>query len=252
MDQPSSGREFVGLTADERLLGDERSKLPPSVGVPPPIPAGPARSRLVAVGVALTGTTLVGGLALLALGVVLAVSGGSSALAIAVLALGAILVATHWGWVHVAEFSANRARARSAAEPLAERRRWLAALEPYARWEVSTEVDDDGSISIVRTGYEPVASGERTFSFATSAETLEEHSADEPAAVVAEHAEVWRREAARETGAARERYRAYADAHEDAMLNAGDAHDQLQARRATARALSDRINEHLRDPPLSE
>jgi hypothetical protein len=252
MDRPSSGYELLGRTADKRLLGEERSNLPASVGAPPPIPSSRARPRLVAVGVMLTGATLVGGLALLALGVVVAVAGGSGILAIAALTLGAILVATHWGWVHVAELSANRAQARSSAEPLAERRRWLAAIEPYERWEVSTEVGDDGSISIVRSRYHPVASGARTFSFALSVETVEEHSGDEPAAVVAERAEVLRREAARDTEAARRRFRAQVDAHETATLEADEERDQLQARRATARALSDRINQNLREPPLSE
>jgi len=251
MDQ-SSGREFVGRTADERLLGEDRSKLPPSVGSPPSVPPSRARSRLVAVGVTLTGATLVGGLALLALGVVVAVVGGSAALAIAALALGAILVATHWGWVHVAELTANRAQERSSAGPLAARRRWFAALEPYPRWEVSTEVDDDGSISIVRTRYEPVATGERTFSFTTTVETVEEHPGDEPAAIVSERAEVCRREATRETEAARRRYLAAVDALETSTLSDGERRHQLEARRATAKALSDRINEHLRDPPLSE
>ena len=252
MDQPSTEREFVARTADERLLGDDRSKLPPSVGAPPPIPPSRARPRLVAVGVTLTAATLIGGLALLALGVVLAVGGDSATLAIAALTLGAIRAATHWGWVHVAELSANRAQARSSTGPLAERRRWLAALEPYPRWEISTDVGDDGSISIVRTRYEPVECGERTFSFAATVEAIEEHSGDEPAAVVAERAEVRRREAARETEAARQRFRATAAARETATLGADDEREQLQARRATARALSDRINEHLRDPPLSE
>jgi len=252
MDRPSSVREFVGRTADECLLGEERSNLPPSVGVPPSVPPSRGRPRLVAVGVMLTGATLVGGLALLALGIVVAVAGGSAALAIAALALGALLVATHWGWIHVAELTANRVQERSSAGPLAARRGWLAALEPYPRWEVSTEVDDDGSISIVRTRYEPVACGERTFSFTATVESVEEHSGDEPAAIVAERAEMRRREAARETEAARRQYLAAVDELESSTLSAGERRDQLEARRATAKALSDRINENLRDPPLSE
>ena len=53
--------------------------------------------------------------------------------------LGVIMISTHWGWVHVAEFSANSIESRQHGEVEQERVRWLHGLEPYARYEVSTE-----------------------------------------------------------------------------------------------------------------
>jgi hypothetical protein len=173
-------------------------------------------------------------------------------LSLVVMVVGIALIATHWGWVHVAEFTGNTIEAREARAAHARNQQWLGAIKPYTRHEVSTRVGDDGSICIVRTRYRPVRSGERTFTFLGEAEAEEFHPDDEPAAAVTERAELLRREAARETERERERYEIAADAYETALLEQGDEQERLAARRAAAAALSEQINANLRDPPLIE
>jgi hypothetical protein len=243
---------LVGLEPDERMLGEDLEQLPPSVGQPESLPDSPARRRLVGVGATLTGVSLIGGLALLVLGVVEAVSGGSGAVTVAAFVLGALLVGTHWGWVHVAELTANNLESQRNA-PLFDRRRgWLAEIEPYPRWEVGASTGEDGSIAIVTVGYRPVARSESTFTFVREEVGREVHSGDEPAATVAERAELLRRQAAADTTRERERYEAAHDAYERAVLNHANEEERLAAVRAASEALSEQINSNLRDPPLVE
>jgi len=244
--------EFVDATADERLLSEPESRLPASIGRPEPLPpASAARKRVVAVGATLTGVTLVLGSALVVLGVILLiVSGGVSA--IAALVLGIVLIATHWGWVHVAELTGNSIERRYNSGALDRQRLWLEQIEPYTRYEVTTSVDEDGSIRIVRTRYEPESAQARRFAFTSRIEREEIHSADEPGADVTERAELLRREAAADTERERERFRIVSDAYETALLNAGDERERQAARRAASEALSEQINTNLRDPPLVE
>jgi hypothetical protein len=244
--------ELVGFEPDERLLGEDLGKLPEAVGRPAPLPQSSARRRIVGVGAALTGISLIGGLALILLGVIEAIAGGSAAVIVSALVLGAVLAGTHWGWVHVAELSANRLEGRRFSSELEERREWLSALEPYPRWEVTASTGEDGSISIVNVRYRPVASDERRWTFVREEVAREVHSGDEPAATVTERAELLRRQAAVDTALARERYETAHDAYEHARLAHADEQERLAAVRAASEALSERINSNLRDPPLVE
>jgi hypothetical protein len=226
--------------------------LPSSVGRPESLPDSPARRRIVAVGATLTGVSLIGGIALILLGLVEALAGGSLAVTVAALVLGVVLVSTHWGWVHVAELTANNLAARRNASLLDRRRRWLRDIDPYPRWEVSATTGEDGSITIATTRYQPVCKGEREFTFIREVVAREVHPGDEPAAKVAERAELVRRQAAADTARERERYAAARDAYETALLAHADERERLAAVRAASEALSERINSNLRDPPLVE
>jgi hypothetical protein len=244
--------ELVDATADERLLSESQAKLPASIGHPEPLPPpSAARKQIVGLGATLTGVTLVAGTALLVLGVVLLITSGGAA-AIAALVLGIILISTHWGWVHVAELTGNAIENRHNSGALDRRRLWLEQIEPYTRYEVTTGVDEDGSIRIVRTRYQPEITGSGRFIFTSRIEREEVHSADEPSAAVTERAELLRREAAADTERERERFRIVADAYETALLNAGDERERQAARRAASEALSEQINANLREPPLVE
>jgi hypothetical protein len=244
--------DLVDATADERLLSESEAKLPASLGRPEPLPPPSAtRKQIVGLGATLTGVTLVAGTALVVLGVVLLITSGGAA-AIGALVLGIILISTHWGWVHVAELTGNAVENRHNSGALDRRRLWLEQLKPYTRYEVTTSVDDDGSIRIVRTRYDPESTGARRFTFTASVEREEIHSADEPGAAVTERAELLRREAAADTERERERFEIVADAYETALLDAGDEQGRLEARRAASQALSEQINANLREPPLVE
>ena len=195
--------------------------------------------------------TLVAGTALIVLGVVLLIAAGGLA-AIGALVLGIVLISTHWGWVHVAELTGNAIENRHHSGALGRQRAWLEQIEPYTRYEVTTGVDEDGSIRIVRTRFEPESAGARRFIFTSRVEREEVHSADEPGAAVTERAELMRREAAADTERQRERFRIAADAFETALLDAGDEKERQAARRAASQALSEQINANLREPPLIE
>lgn len=243
--------EFVGYEPDDRLLGEDLSQLPSAVGRPADLPLSRARARIVGLGATLTGVTLVLGIALIVLGVGEAIA-NAVVLAIAALALGITLVATHWGWVHVAELSANRLEHRRNQAELGARRRWLSDIEPYSRWEVQTRVNDDGSITIETLRHRPVQRGEQRFTFVREVEAREVHSGEEPGATVTERAELLRRQAAAKTRQARERYEVAHDAYERALIARGDEEQRRDALRAASQALSERLNSNLRDPPLTE
>lgn len=244
--------ELLGLTADERLLGEDVEKLPATVGRPEPLPEpSAARGRVVAVGATLTGLSLLLGVALIAAGIVEAIA-NAVALAIVAIVFGLLLVGTHWGWVHVAEWSGQRGERRRERDVLERRRQWLRSIQPYTRHEVVTSVDDDGSIRIVRLRKTPVPSGERTFTFRPEIESEEVHSADAPGAAVAERAELARRLAAADTKAERELFEMAEFVYETALLRSDDEEQQRLARLVASRALSEQINTNLRDPPLTE
>jgi hypothetical protein len=244
--------DFLERKPDLRLLEEEAGHLPASVGLPEPVPPPSVlRRRLVGVGAALTGLSLLVGVALLAAGIAQALS-DAAVLAIAAFAVGAALIGTHWGWVHVAEWSVNRLEGRRQEEALAGRLKWLQAVEPYPRWEVSTDAGEDGSITIVTVCHRPVIRDERTYTFVRQEVGREAHSAEEPAAAVTERAESLRRLAAAETRRAREDYEAAREAYEHTLLARDDEQQRLAALRAASRALSERINSNLREPPLIE
>ncbi len=242
--------ELVDHRANERLLAE--SNLPQQIGRPEDLPPpSRTRSRIVGAGATLTGVTLLLGIALIALGIGEAVA-DALALAVAAIAVGAVFVATHWGWVHVAEATGDAIERRRNRDVLDRQQRWLERVKPYTRYEVTSTVDEDGSIRIVRCRYDPQPAGERSFTFASEVEHEEVHSGEEPGATVAERAELLRRQAAADTNRERERFEIVADAYETALLNADDEQERQAARRAASQALSDQINANLREPPLVE
>lgn len=252
MSETSELVELVGRAADERLLGDHAASLPATVGRPESLPPpSPARARLVGIGATLTGVTLILGVVLVVAGTIEALS-NAAALAIAAIAVGVAFVGTHWGWVHVAEATADSIDRRRNAAVLDRRELWLAQIQPYTRHEVTTSVDDDGSIRIVRSAYRPVRSGDNGFTFVVEVEHEEVRSPDEPSAQVAESAELLRRQAAADTERERQQFQIASDAYEAALLSRDDAEQQKAARRAASEALSEQINSNLRDPPLVE
>lgn len=251
MSQEPDPADLLARTAAEELLSDEGRSLPESMGRPPALPPpSPARRKLVLAGAGMTGLTLLVGIALIVLGAV-ELLGGSSGLFLGVVGVGVALVATHWGWVHVAEFTSNAIENRRNAEVDRERHRWLATLEPYTRYAVSTDVGADGSLTIATVRHRPVPTGENGFTFTREIVDSERHSDEEPAAVIAERAEQLRREAALLTERERERFqRALADRRQTA-LGQEDEEARLLARRAASEALAEQINTNLRDPPLT-
>lgn len=242
--------DLVGREPDERLLTDDLDQLPAGLGMPEALVPSWARPRIVAVGATLTGVTLLGGLALLVLGALELLTGGAVAGAIVALAVGLALVGTHWGWVHVAEAGAQALEARHNREAIERRRRWLEQIEPYTRWSVSTSAGEDGSITIVTAVHRPVPTGARGFTFVREVAGREVHSAEEPAATVAERAELLRRGAAEATAGERQRYEVAHEAFQRALLARDDEQQRLLAVRAASEALSEQINSKLRDPPL--
>jgi hypothetical protein len=244
--------EMVAYKPDERLLGEDLTQLPASVGQPPqPLPESPARRQVVRLGATMTGVTLVVGVVVALLGLVEAIADGGLSWFV-VLAVGIVLAATHWGWVHVAELTGNTIEARRQTTVEELRRHWLEEIEPYSRWEVVTRADQDGSITIETLRHRPLARGERTFSFVRELESREVHPADETAAAVTERAELLRHEAAARTGRARDQFEAARAAYDGVLIAEGDEQQRRAALQAASEALSERINSNLRDPPVTE
>lgn len=244
--------ELLGRTAATELLTENEQALPESVGRPVPIPASHTRANLVGAGATMTGLTLIGGVALIVVGIVDAISSGFGAVALTALILGVLLASTHWGWVHVAELSANRIDNRRNSAISATREQWLAEIEPYTRYEVMTEVKDDGSLTIATVRYRPATADQNRFTFEREVVDLEHHSDEEPAALITERAEHLRRQAALMTERERSRFHVAADAYQAALVAGEDEHERIRARRAASEALAQQINTNLRDPPLTE
>ncbi|MGH2858886.1 MAG: hypothetical protein ACRDMJ_15535 [Solirubrobacteraceae bacterium] len=244
--------ELIGRRPDERLLAEDLVALPEDAGRPEELVGLPARGRIVALGATLTGVTLLGGLALIVLSVVVAISSGWDAGALAALVAGVALVATHWGWVHVAEAGAQALEARHNHAAIDRRGQWLESIEPYTRWSATTATGEDGSIAILIVRHRPVPSDQDRYTFEREITGREIHSGDEPAAAVTERAELLRRRAAAATATERERYIVAHDAYEQALIATDDEQQRLAALRAASTALSEQINTHLRDPPLTE
>ena len=244
--------DLLGRAPDERLLGDDLGQLPDTAGRPPELaPESAARRQVVRLGATMTAITLIGGLGLSLLGLIEVIDDGSG-LWLAVLVVGVLLAATHWGWVHVAELTGNRIEARRNASSMELRRDWLRDIEPYPRWEVSTNVGEDGSITILTVCHRPLIRGENTYTFLREEVGREVHSADQPAAEVTERAELLRRQAATNTQQARENFEVARAAYDHALLARDDEEQRRAALRAASEALSERINANLRDPPLVE
>jgi hypothetical protein len=241
---------LVGSVADERLL-ESADALPVAVGRPEPVAPVPGRAAIVAVGTAMTGLSLVGGIALVILGIVLAIANSGATLGDGgLVAAGVLLAGTHWGWVHVAEAIATARQVHSAQVALARREQWLRGLAPFPHHEVVTEVEDDGAIAIVSVCYRPVETRPGRFTFVRAIEARERHEAEAPAAVVTDRAEALRRAAAQATERERELFLAAADRRETELLRQEDERAARDVQRATSRALSEQINANLRQPPL--
>jgi hypothetical protein len=244
---------LLGIAPDRRLLDEDLGNLPDAEQLRerPSLPS-PKHNRLVAAGSLMTGATLIGGAGLALFGgwELLFQSGGVFA---AILALaGILLVATHWGWVHVAEYVGLAIDDRHDRALDERRREWLARIQPYPRFSVTTSVLDDASTRVERILHRPVLTAANTFTFVRETDTEETYDAGAPAATIATAVETMRRQARLETDRVRELWEAASTTYDAAMLNAHDDQERLAAQRAAAIALSEHINASLLEPPLVE
>ena len=200
----------------------------------------------------MTGLTLVGGTAMTLFGGWLLLFHGGGAIAGTLAAIGIVLVATHWGWVHVAEYlglSIDAHEQRTADE---RNRDWLARIEPYPRFSVATDVLDDASTHIVRVLHQPVLTPQHTFTFVRQADAVETFDSSTSAEVIASAVETMRRQARIDTDRIRGLWESASVAYAAALSSASDDRQQLAAERAAATALSEHINASLLEPPLVE
>ncbi|HEX4009944.1 MAG TPA: hypothetical protein VHX62_08040 [Solirubrobacteraceae bacterium] len=243
---------FLGVAPDPRLLDDDLENLPgPEQRREAPV-STQQHDRLVAAGSVLTGVSLIGGVALLLYGAWRLLFEGGGALDAVVAAVGLLLAATHWGWVHVAEYVGLTIDGRQAHEIETQREQWLATIEPYPRFSVGTSVGDDGSTHVRRFLHRPVLTDRKTFTFVRESGVEHIHEADAPAEVIAEDVETMRRQARLQTDRMHELWDAASTAYAAALLSAHDDQERLAAQRAAAVALSEHINASLEEAPLVE
>jgi hypothetical protein len=253
MGDPNDGLlAFLGVPADRRLLDADLVNLPAAEQYHEPAVVTHKHDRLVAAGSLLTGATLIGGGAIALYGgwEVLFNDGGAFGVVVAV--IGILLVATHWGWVHVAEYLGVAIDERARRTEDARRQDWLEAIQPYPRFSVSTVVLDDASTRIERVLHRPVLTAHSTFTFVRETEVEKTYDADAPAQVIAGSVEEMRRDARIETDRIRGLWEAASSAYAAALASADDDKQRLAAQRAAAIALSEHINESLLEPPLVE
>jgi hypothetical protein len=243
---------FLGVAADRRLSAEERFNLPDAEQYrEPPIP-GHKHDRLVAAGSLLTGVTLIGGAAMTLYGGWQVLFGGGGGIDAAVAVIGILLVATHWGWVHVAEYIGLTIDGRRERAIDERRRDWLATIQPYPRFSVSTSVLDDASTSVERVLHQPVLTADHTFTFTRETVAEVTYDADASAEVIATTVETMRREARLETDRLQGLWEAASTAYTATLLRDDDDQQRLAAQRAAATALSEHINASLLEPPLVE
>jgi hypothetical protein len=243
---------FLGVPADERLLDEDLVNLPDAEQYREPVVSSQRHDRLVAAGALLTGSTLIGGAAMLLYGGWQVLFEGGGVFAVVLAVIGILLVGTHWGWVHVAEYvglTIDEHQRRASDE---RRREWLAGVQPYPRFSVSTSVLDDASTQVERILHRPVLTTQQTFTFVREQNAIENYDADASAAEIATIVETMRRQARLETDRLRELWDAASTAYTAARLSAHDDEQLLAARRAAATALSEHINASLLEPPLVE
>ena len=253
MGDPNEGMlAFLGVPADRRLLDEDLVNLPAAEQYHEPAVVTHKHDRLVAAGSLLTGATLIGGAAIALYGGWEVLFNGGGAFGVAVAVIGILLVATHWGWVHVAEYLGVAIDERALRTQDAHRQAWLAAIQPYPRFSVSTVVLDDASTRIERVLHRPVLTARNTFTFVRETEAEKTYDADAPAHVIAGSVEEMRREARIESDRIRGLWEAASSAYAVALSSADDDKQRLAAQRAAAIALSEHINESLREPPLVE
>jgi hypothetical protein len=243
---------FLGVAADPRLLDEDRFNLPDAEQYRTPAVSAEGHGRLVAVGSALTGITLVGGVALALYGGWAAVFNGGGPIDAVLAVIGLLLAATHWGWVHVAEYLSltldeRQQRARDEAG-----QRWLAGVQPYPRFSVSTGVLDDASTRVVRVLHQPVITTKHSFTFVRETDAETTFDADTSAEVIASTVETMRRRARLDTDRVRDLWDTTSTVYKAALMSADDDQQRLAAQQAAATALSEHINASLLEPPLVE
>ncbi len=243
---------FLGVPADRRLLDEDLANLPDAEQRREPVISTQQHDRLVAAGSLATGATLIGGGALLLYGGWQFLFGGGGAVDAILALIGLLLVATHWGWVHVAEYIGLTIDGRKQSAADERRQEWLATIEPYPRFSVSTSVLDDASTRVERVLHQPVLTPQHTFTFVREPDAEKTFDADASAEVIATAVETMRRQARLETDHLRELWEAASSAYAGALLGAEDDQQRLVAQRAAAMALSEHINASLLEPPLVE
>ncbi len=243
--------DLTARTAGESLLEAPADVLPSDIARPPTPLTRHGHGWLTGTGVVLTVAALLVGIGLTVRGIV-ELAEGHAAIGAVTLLVGLVIAGTHWGWVHVAEATANGLDGRRVAAQDGARRRWLEQIAPFDRYEVTTSVAQDGSIALERVHHRPLAADDGRFTFAREVEVVERHPAETAAAVVAERAELLRRDAARRTEESRALHASADDSRRLDRLRADVDAEDREAGAAASRALSERINAHLRDPPLSE
>jgi hypothetical protein len=243
---------FLGVPADRRLLNEDRFNLPETEQQREPDVETRGHDRLVAAGSLLTGATLIGGAALALYGGLQLLFNSGGPVDAVVALIGVVLVATHWGWVHVAEYVglAIDERQRHANDERA--RVWLERIQPYPRFSVSTSVLDDASTRVERVLHQPVLTASHTFTFVRETSQEKICAADAPAETVATTVETMRRQARLETDRLRGLWEAASASYTAALLDAEDDQQRLAAQRAAATALSEHLNASLLEPPLVE
>jgi hypothetical protein len=243
---------FLGVAADRRLLDEDLFNLPNADQHQEPAISTRKHDRLVAAGSVLTGVTLIGGAAMALYGGWQLLFNGGGAIAAVLAAIGILLAGTHWGWVHVAEYvglTIDEHQRRATDE---RRRAWLARIQPYPRFSVTTSVLDDASTRVERVRHQPVLTAEHTFTFVRETDAEKTYDAHASAEVIATTVETMRREARLETDRLRELWEAASSAYAAVLSSALDDRHRLAAQRAAATALSEHINASLLEPPLVE
>jgi hypothetical protein len=243
---------FLGVEADRSVLSEELDGLSEAARRPVSVVRTDTHDRLVAAGSLMTAATLIGGAALAIFGGEQLIFGDGGALPAVLAVLGILLVGTHWGWVHVAEYVGLGLDQRQEGGNRVREDAWLDTVAPYARFTVLTTVMADAATSVERVRYKPVLTSHNTFTFVRTAESAATFDADTPAHVIADRVETLRRDARLETDRMRELWDAASAAYAAALFSADDEQQQLAARRAAALALSEHINASLGEPPLVE
>jgi hypothetical protein len=244
--------EFLGVPADRRLLDGELDGLAGLRPRPTVATTTAGHDRLVAAGSAMTAATLLGGTAMAIYGGQELLFGGGGTLAVVLTVIGILLAGTHWGWVHVAEYTGAGIDQRQERADRELTDLWLRTVAPYPRFAVTTSVLADASTSVERVLYRPVLTEAHTFTFAREADPAVTYDADTPAEVIAGTVERLRRETRLETDRAADLWEAASTAYAAALQDATGAEQRLAAQRAAATALSEHLNALLLEPPLVE
>ena len=252
LDRGEGMTRFLGVAADARLLAEDGFNLPDAERHRELASSKHEHDRLVIAGSAFTGVSLGAGMLLVLYGGSQVLLNGWGVFDLVLAVLGIVLVATHWGWVHVAEYVGVTIDERQERTAEQRRREWLSSIEPYPRFSVSTSVLEDASTRVERFLHRPVLTEQHTFTFVRELVAAQRYDAEVPAEVLASAVETARREARLDTDRLRNLWEAAAAAFA-AKLSDGDSEQQrLAAQHAAATALSEHINESLREAPLVE